>query len=99
MISPEDIKEIAETLKAELVPAVTEQIKATVNGKIEKLTVKVDALAAISSEMQDQLAQQDINMAPAIETIQTLQSGRKFILWAVPVFAAVGAIIALVKRI
>lgn len=70
-------------------------IKTTVNGKIDRLTV--DFNRGIE-ELHNRLDEQDQKIAPAIETIQTLQSGRKFILWAIPVFAFVGGLIAFVQQ-
>lgn len=83
-MTPEELNKITEAVKA--------TIQEKVNGKIDHLVVEVKAI-------QDRLDAQDIAIAPAIETLNTLQSGRKFILWAIPVFAFVGGLIAFIKKI
>lgn len=74
----------------ELIQTVRETIEKSVNGKIDKLATEVRAI-------HDRLDKQDIAIAPALETIQTFQSGRKFMVWALPIFAFVGAVIAWIK--
>lgn len=81
---------MTESDKQEILDAVTATIKLVVNGKIDKLTVAVDGI-------HERLDAQDIAMAPAIETIETIQSGRKFILWSVAPIAAIGSLIAMIK--
>ena len=68
-------------------------VQVVVNGKIDNLTKEV-------AHIHSRLNQQDVAMAPAIETINALGSGRKFILWVRPYFisiAAVGAVITWFK--
>jgi uncharacterized phage infection (PIP) family protein YhgE len=87
-MTPEELN----SLKEELRHSVTETVRTVVNGKIDHLVVEVKSI-------QHRLDAQDIAIAPALETINTLQSGRKFILWAIPVFAFVGGLIAFLKKI
>jgi hypothetical protein len=89
-IASEVAKQVLDSIKNEVIPAVEASIQKTVNGKIDRLTVKVDNL-------HSRLDEQDVSMAPAIETLQTIKSGRNFIVWAAPLVAAVGAMIAFFK--
>ena len=44
------------------------------------------------------LDQQDAAIAPAIETIKTFQNGRQFIVYMIPVFVFIGALVAFIKK-
>lgn len=90
----EENEKIAKIILHEIVPIIRDEIKSeiklVVNGKIDRLT---DAVGKI----HERLDEQDVNMAPAIETIDTIKSGRKFLLWIAPVLAAIGVIVTFFK--
>jgi hypothetical protein len=69
---------------------IVDTIKATVNGKIDILTKEI-------IEIKVHLKEQDEAMAPAIETIETLNNGRKFILWICTPVVAVGGMMAVIN--
>ena len=71
---------------------IRETIHETVNGKI-------DSLALAVAELDRKLEEQKETMAPAIETLETIQNGRKFIVWSIPIFVFIGGLIAFIKRI
>lgn len=75
----------------ELKVVISQSIKEAVNGKIDKLTIDLNKGI---EELHNRLDEQDQKIAPAIETIQTFQTGRKFVLWALPFFAFFGALVA-----
>ena len=72
-------------------PVIRDEIKTTVNGKIDKLRVRVE-------ELHKKLKKQDETIAPAIETLSTIRSGRNFIVWAAPAVAAIGAVLVWIKN-
>lgn len=80
--------------KADLIEAVTQTITVVVNGKIDRLKESVESEFLL---VRRHMIEQDEAMAPAIEAMQTLQSGRKFILWGAAPIAAIGSLIALFK--
>ena len=89
-IASEVTKQVLESIRTEVIPAVENSIQTTVNGKIDRLTIKIDSL-------HSRLDEQDVAIAPAIETIETIKSGRKFIMWIAPILAAIGSAIAFLK--
>jgi hypothetical protein len=80
-------------LKEELNLSIADVVRTTVNGKIDKLTCSVETKF---EAIHHRLDSQDLAIAPALETIQTFQSGRKFMVWMLPVFAFVGACFAVI---
>ena len=76
--------------KQDIIDAVIETITKVVNGKIDRLAVSV-------AGVHTRLDEQDIILEPAIETIATLRSGRKFLLWVLPIVAALGSLITVAR--
>ena len=93
-MTTDDKAEIIEMITSTLNTVVPEVVTKVVNGKIDRLKqmVEDEFLAA-----QKRMALHEEKMAPAIETIQTLQSGRKAVLWIAAPVAAIGSIMALFK--
>ncbi len=91
-IAEEVTRQVLSSIKQEVIPAVEQSIKVTVNGKIDRLTVAV-------ADIHKRLDEQDIQMAPVIETMATMRSGRKFLIWVMPVLAAVGASLTFIKKV
>lgn len=90
-MNEQELKKIIEEIVSTIRPVIREEIKVTVNGKIDRLTGTVQ-------ELREHLEAQDIAMAPAIETLSTIKSGRNFVVWAAPAIAAVGAFIAYLRH-
>ena len=84
-------------LKTEVKTEIASTVRVVVNGKIDHLTQEVGSLHEKIEGVHHRLDSQDLAIAPALETIRTFQSGRKFMVFMLPVFAFVGAIIAWIK--
>ncbi len=98
-IALEVTRQVLASIKEEIIPAVQESIKATVNGKVDRLTIVVEGLSLNVAGIHTRLHEQDIRIAPAIETIDTFNSGRKFVIWIAAPVAAIGSLVGLARMI
>ena len=78
-----DKKEIVDALILELKPMLKETVEKTVNGKIDKLHKKFDDHMLV--------------VEPMVEGWNTVQNGRRAILWVTSLVAAIGGAIIVTK--
>ena len=86
------VKEELGTIKDVVVCAVTEAVKITVNGKIDRIKMQLD-------EQDKMLKKIGLDTIPAVTTFDWLMTGGKAVMWLCAAIASVGGAIFMIIKL
>jgi hypothetical protein len=91
-IAAEVARQVLETIKLEVIPAVQESIQKTVNGKIDRMQIQ-------NSLMEQKLDEHMAYNKPIVDLIEGSIVAKKIVLWITSLILAVGAVVTMIKNI